>query len=406
MRVLLRRNRSERGATAVFVAIMAVMLVGLASFTLDYGQAYAGKRQLQTATDAAALAAAAVYGQKSGTCAQLTDPADANYAANLTQAQTAADTILKQNLVGAASMPISVGCNANQQVIVDVSATNQTGVTLGAVYGVKSITTQRDSQATEVVPQSVIGARPYMLCSKDVPNPPYSQDNPSPVTKISFPSTGGGGAECDTLAGNWWTIQCPGEPKDLAEQTLNGCKNPITIVPGQDDPSLKNPLTGQVDPGLLSSYLLTSNNGCGGGYSDRCLQADTGNDFTNSDVLSAWASLLGKTIVLPVFCGGANCDPDALSGSGSTGSYPVYRLAAVTICGYHWDKQPNKKGQISSGSCANNPSGLDAVADMSQNNSYLLVNYTSVQESGGTGPSDCGQGADCDNGVRQALLTR
>lgn len=401
-----RRRRNERGATAIFVAILAVLLVGLASFTVDFGQAYTGKRQLQTATDAAALAAAAVYGQKPGTCAQLTDPANANYAANLSQAQSAADAILKQNLADAASTPITVTCNSNQQVVVDVSATNQTGVTLGAVYGLKSITTQRDSQATEAVPPSVIGARPYMLCSKDVPSPPYSEDDPSPVTKIAFPSTGGGGAECATLAGNWWTIQCPDEPKDLAEQTLDGCKNPITIVPGQDDASLKNPLTGAVDPALLSNYLLTSTNGCGGGYSDRCLQADTGNDFTNSNVLSAWASLMGKSIILPVFCGGSSCDGDALSGSGSTGEYPVYRLAAVTICGYHWNKQSNKKGQISTGSCSNNPSGYDAVADMSQNNSYLLVTYTSLQVSGGTGPSACGQGLGCDDGAREALLTR
>jgi Flp pilus assembly protein TadG len=400
-----RRRRDERGATAVFVAIMAVMLVGLASFTLDYGQAYAGKRQLQTATDAAALAAAAVYGQKSGTCDQLTDPASSDYASNLSQAQTAATSMLKDNLAGAVLLPpIQVTCNANQQVVVDVGATNKTGVTLGAVYGVKSITTERDSQATEVVPTTAIGARPYMLCSKDVPSPPYSAENPSPVTKISFPGTGGGGAECDTLSGNWWTIQCPGEPKDLAEQTLNGCKNPITIVPDQD--SLADPDTGVIDPTDLSHYLLNDPKGCGGGYSDRCLRADTCNDFTNSNVLDAWASLLGKSIILPVFCGGSNCDGDALSGSGSTGEYPVYRLAAVTICGYHWNKQSNKKGQITTGSCANNPSGYDAVGDMSQNNSYLLVNYTSVKTGGSTGPSVCGQGQACDNGVHSALLTR
>lgn len=53
------RKRSEGGATAVLVAILSVVLFGMAAFAVDLGNAWARKRDLQTSVDLAALAAAA-----------------------------------------------------------------------------------------------------------------------------------------------------------------------------------------------------------------------------------------------------------------------------------------------------------------------------------------------------------
>ena len=65
------RRRDERGAVAVTVALMMVVLVGIGAFTIDFGLSYVSTRQLQTASDSAALAAASKYGQLPGSCAVL-----------------------------------------------------------------------------------------------------------------------------------------------------------------------------------------------------------------------------------------------------------------------------------------------------------------------------------------------
>ncbi len=56
MGALLQRVRRDEGATALTVAIVLTVLVGVAAFAVDMGYLYAIRRQLQTAADAAALA--------------------------------------------------------------------------------------------------------------------------------------------------------------------------------------------------------------------------------------------------------------------------------------------------------------------------------------------------------------
>ncbi|GAA2150410.1 hypothetical protein GCM10009844_31310 [Nocardioides koreensis] len=53
------RARNERGAAAVLFALLAVLLLGIGAFAVDFGQAYAKKSLIQTDVDLAALAAAA-----------------------------------------------------------------------------------------------------------------------------------------------------------------------------------------------------------------------------------------------------------------------------------------------------------------------------------------------------------
>ena len=54
----MRRARGERGQILPIVALALVALLGISAFAIDVGYAYYAKRQLQSATDAAALAGA------------------------------------------------------------------------------------------------------------------------------------------------------------------------------------------------------------------------------------------------------------------------------------------------------------------------------------------------------------
>ena len=54
----MRRARSVRGQILPLIVLMLVALLGIAAFAIDVGYAYYAKRQLQSATDAAALAGA------------------------------------------------------------------------------------------------------------------------------------------------------------------------------------------------------------------------------------------------------------------------------------------------------------------------------------------------------------
>jgi hypothetical protein len=66
MSILTRRLDSdqERGAVALIVAVLSVLLMVLAAFAVDAANAYAQNRQLSVAADAAALAAAAKVGEQ------------------------------------------------------------------------------------------------------------------------------------------------------------------------------------------------------------------------------------------------------------------------------------------------------------------------------------------------------
>src|SRR3954467_15127378 len=54
----MRRARGERGQILAVIVLALVALLGIAAFAIDVGYAYYAKRQLQSATDAAALAGA------------------------------------------------------------------------------------------------------------------------------------------------------------------------------------------------------------------------------------------------------------------------------------------------------------------------------------------------------------
>ena len=79
----MRQARGQRGQILAVVALALVALLGLAAFSVDVGYAYYAKRQLQSATDAAALAGAQDLPNAVTAVATATSYAAANTPSNL-----------------------------------------------------------------------------------------------------------------------------------------------------------------------------------------------------------------------------------------------------------------------------------------------------------------------------------
>jgi hypothetical protein len=95
------RKRDERGAVALITVGLAAVLLVISAFTVDFGMAYATKRQLSSASDAASLAADAVYkSEYQGLCTVPGNDPNNPVAANANvraHAEAAADSLFVQN---------------------------------------------------------------------------------------------------------------------------------------------------------------------------------------------------------------------------------------------------------------------------------------------------------------------
>lgn len=405
-------HRDERGAVAVLVALLALALVGMSAFAVDFGMAYANKRQAQTAADAAALSAAMEFGKlsASGGCEAMRSAGQAN-------ANTEALAKLEQNddtMIGDPNTPGGVGdatlvggqvqaaCTTNGlEVTVQVATTSPNVFGRVTSEGSKTdeYTMVRSAKAIVEAAGAVgAGLRPLALCSRDLlPLTTF----PTPVMRFVGPGTGNGApSDCPGAApgGNWWTLNCPENANngDLAANIAQGCKAPVAIVPNQ-------PAAGN---SALRTHLL---NYCTTSPTRResCFTNNPGNlaDINSADALEALV-VSGKTIYFPVFCGTPTCSPGAVTtDAGNNTIYPVFRLVAGQLCGFHLGNSrrfPAQSGMT--GACANNPQGFNPMENDNGTN-YLLISIKQMQVSGGTKPSGCKVGDPCDTGLRQVRMT-
>lgn len=409
MRVLLNRRtprrRDESGAVALLVGVLSVVLVGMAAFTADFGMAYVAKRQSQTAADSAALAAAATFADDPGDCATLADDA-----ALETDAETAAESYLDLNSPDATMRDFAVEC-VDGDVQVTLSSDVDTPTFFGPVLGSGDTisSTRGAGAAVSVATTGLSGVRPYAVCSDVVPAP---ADFDGTVVKITQPGQAAAGSSCPAseTGGNWWTIDCPEDgsnsQNELANNTRFGCDGLIDIVPGQ--PEAQDPMN-LVQKGLLSAHLITycaANDTADDPY---CLGANSGN-INDGPTMDAWRALTTnqEEILLPVFCGDARCIPGTITSNGNTAVFPVHRMVAVTVCGFRWGSNGTRRGQSTTGDCANNPNNY-RVTDGGPSNpdNYILVIFRQLLTSSPTTPSDCPVGdPNCDTGLRKVLLTQ
>ena len=127
----MRRARGERGQILAVIVLALVALLGIAAFAIDVGYAYYAKRQLQSATDAAALAGA----QDLPTAATAINTATAYAAANV-PANLSGLTFTYQTKCTATAV-IATGCDAavNPNALV-VSGTGATNTWFARVFGI------------------------------------------------------------------------------------------------------------------------------------------------------------------------------------------------------------------------------------------------------------------------------
>lgn len=384
------RHRDESGVVAVLVAILVVVLVVITAFTLDFGLAFDSKRELQNASDAAALAGAATYADDAVSCPGATLTADA---------ENEADSYRIDNRPGSTRAAMSAACNAMGSIEVGYSSTGDTPVAFGGPAGASGpYTTERSAVATVGVAGSLTGLRPFAICAAAIP-----AALPTGLVFVdydAFHSTG----QCPEahMNGNWWSLDCPSDPSEppgggtnlLEHRIRYGCAAQISVVAGQE-PFFASPSD-------LSAHLLAA---CSGAPDEDCLGADTGNIRSNG-VRSGWESILGDDIVLPVICGSVNpsgptCNPDAVTDAGGHNTeYPIHKFVGARVCGFQFGNSGTFRSTTDNG-CG----GADLLATGNNNENYMIFIFDYVQGAGSINPS-CSLGeVTCDGGARAVTLT-
>lgn len=403
-----RPGRDERGAAAVVAAVLAVVLIGISGFTIDLGAAYVSKRNLQKATDAGALAAAQVLTQYAGDCPTVRDNsaafAEAHAAAQRFGLLNYEDT-KNAGQYDSTELEFDIDCDRTPGVLIvqyglagdtDTSSTQVLEIFGGDVPD--SITTQRRAEATvDVAPGAGESVRPLALCSAQVqvvPRPstyPFVRiDAPKNATKL--PTT----CPAKTGSGNWWVVDCPDEePGESTEEQIEfGCKNPVSVIPGQED---------AVTPGELT---LAIGGECAPKDDDEeCLSGDTGN-IDSGHTADKWELLVRnqETAIFPVFCAVPQCSASTIEGTGTNAVYPVFKMVAAVICGFHFSK--TERYVSTTGECAGMPSMYTSDEWEAGNDvNFMLLKYVNERTSASNEDSECALGAECDGLLRRSRLT-
>jgi len=127
----MRRGRRERGQILPVVTLALIALLGISAFAIDVGYAYYAKRQLQSATDAAALAGAQDLPTASTAIATATTYAAANTPANVTATYTYATKCTATAVAALGSCNATTNPNA-----LTVTATGSTNTFFAKIFGV------------------------------------------------------------------------------------------------------------------------------------------------------------------------------------------------------------------------------------------------------------------------------
>lgn len=379
--------KQDDGAVAVMVAILVVVLVGIAAFVTDFGMAYVNKTALQKAADAASLAAAgkAIDNLQAGeTCSQFSARVAANTGGIRTTLETAADSIAtKNNSKSTRVGSLGVACSSdNKRIEITYSNTGSTATFLGGIFGESTVSASRTATSDIFVATSATGLRPYAVCAGDIASMQLAAGTAIPWAKATFPNPG-----CGSYNGNWYTINCPGDTTSsnakTAEYTEFGCPTEIGII---DQTSVAARNADIVDECTFAAPKPSTPR-----VPTDCLVSNPGN--IGGVAAGKWAALIDQTILLPVFeptwndYATANVPSNKCKSGGSNGCYPVRALVAVHVCGYNWGG--NDRGvstQTASGQiCA----GLNSqiVRDgVSGSGNALWLSLVNLQVSGTSGP--------------------
>ena len=399
MRVLLsREGRDDSGATAILVGVMAVFLVGLSAFTVDAGAAFVSNRNLQRAADAGALAGAQALTKFPGTCEQVASSSTARTAAFNAAVAVAQDNYADDSW---SQTDFDVKCDPDLKVLlVEFANQGTTDALFAPVFGgPEEITTDRDAEATvDVAPGTGTGVRPMAICSASF-DPAYMDRN-GDFVRVHYPGAGRVPPDsCQVnLSGNWWLTDCPGErvgaaggEDGLVNQIVNGCPDPVSVIPGQADATTPGALTVVLEDACPEAEV----------YSETCMSGNPGN-ITQGQTSAAWQVFMnsGEVAVFPVFCAPSSCSAVTASGNGTNTVFPVYKLVSAYVCGYHFSN--SRKYDSTHENCNGNP--FPTAGDSTSNN-YFVFRIVNFRTSVSNKESECALGAECDGGLRRTRLT-
>jgi len=220
-----RGAEREHGAVVVFVAILTTVLIGVSAFALDLGNAWQAKRQLRTATDAHALAAAQRFAEGAAGC-------DTDYASRNDAEATVTDCHNH-------SMP---GLPLTNFGYVTVSAERPVDYAFAGILGVNSTTAHSTTHAMYGLPSAATGLRPTALCIDANPeltswlNLPLGPTGNSGTIRIMYnkdhPDACGGAS----ATGNWGILDFNGganSQSEVREWMANGYPEPVPLSDSQ-----------------------------------------------------------------------------------------------------------------------------------------------------------------------------
>jgi hypothetical protein len=279
MRVNGRSRTVERGVAAPLLAVFLVVLLGLAAMVIDYGSLWQHRRQMVTATDAAALAAAQEYAIGGNGC-------DASVA------RAYYDRNAPANADAPACTP------GTQQVRVDGSVTVEYG--FGRILGLDSQAIVSSTTASWQQPSSVKGLRPLGLCLSVLRR--LNASPPRSGQRVTIPWNNSQPDDCSTagnnIPGGWGYIDFNGGGNggnEIEAWTADGYDQPVS-------PGVYEPFTG-----------------------------------SHSNLQSTIEGLIsdGQCVALPVY--------ERASGNGNNIRYRVVDFATVVFTGVRFTGSPNNR---------------------------------------------------------------
>lgn len=289
-----RRNRikavgNDDGAVAILVAVLSLVLFGMAAFAVDLGYAYSVKRQLSVTADASALAGARAAGQQFSTdrlAGVGCDPA------SLTPVATAAATELhnENGPKGSDGDPaVAVSCQPDNSILVEVQNSSTLDTFFGAILGVDSLNPGTAAVARVSGSPGYAGLRPYAVCETEIAGLTAGDTYQSLY--------GGGQAQEDqpcqfTPSGNWGLVDFDdgsNPTNDIANWTAFGYDGTVTIP-------------------------------------DAEMSGDPGANFNSISIKTALASIVDQTVLLPV---ASTWQTDG----GNNANFAAVGVVSATICG-------------------------------------------------------------------------
>lgn len=285
------RAHDERGASAIIVGICVIMLFGFAAFAVDAGNAWQNRRHVIVASDAAALAAAQEYALGGNGCGG-TD--DAFVAVNDSKASVVSCT---------------PGNLSSTSGYVTVKAQTPNEFVFAGIIGVEGGNVSSTTTARYEVPQSVIGLRPFGLCTSIAALMRSSGDTEKVYYDKATQLVSNALIDCpENPSGNWAVIDLNDDGSNGGGQQGNNSTKTLGewIRYGYEGSVAPGDMAG--DPGIPAASV--------------------------ADDLAYILSTSGneKPFCLPVY--------EATNGQGENATYAVTGFATITLWGYNVTGDP------------------------------------------------------------------